>query len=91
MIINKYLLEKIKVDFTFILLINEKNLISRLSKRKKLNRYDKFNISFYKKAQNGFIKIAKRNKKKYMLINSNNSINKNKIKILNKIIKLLNI
>ena len=89
--INKFLLEKIKVDFTFLLLINEKNLISRLSKRKILNRYDKFNAFFYKKSQNGFINIAESNKKKYMLINSNNSINENKTKILNKIIKLLNI
>ena len=48
-------------------------------------------MSFYKKSQNGFINIAKSNKKKYMLINSNNSINENKTKILNKIIKLLNI
>ena len=90
-IINQLLLDKIIVNFTFLLLINNKNLISRLSKRKNLNRYDKLKSSFYKKAQNGFINLAKLNKKKYMLINSNNSINANKAKILNKIIKLLSI
>ena len=89
--INLYLLGKIKIDFTFLNLVNMTNLQSRLSKRKNLNRYDKFKISFYKKIQNGFIKIAKKNKKKYLIINSNDSIHKNKKIILNKTNKLLNI
>ena len=89
--INLYLLGKIKIDFTFLNLVNMTNLQLRLSKRKNLNRYDKFKISFYKKIQNGFIKIAKKNKKKYLIINSNDSIRKNKKIILNKTNKLLNI
>ncbi len=89
--INQYLLGKIKIDFTFLNLVNMTNLQSRLSKRKNLNRYDKFKISFYKKIQNGFIKIAKKNKKKYLIINSNDSIIKNKKIILNQTNKLLNI
>ena len=89
--INQYLLGKIKIDFTFLNLVNMTNLQLRLSKRKNLNRYDKFKISFYKKIQNGFIKIAKKNKKKYLIINSNDSIFKNKKIILNKTNKLLNI
>ena len=87
--LNNYLLEKIKIDFTFLNLVNMVNLKLRLSKRQNLNRYDNFKISFYKKIQNGFIKISKKNKKKYLLINSNDSINKNKKIILNKTNKLL--
>ena len=87
--LNNYLLEKIKIDFTFLNLVNMANLKLRLSKRQNLNRYDNFKISFYKKIQNGFIKISKRNKKKYLLINSNDSINKNKKIILSKTNKLL--
>ena len=87
--INQYLLGKIKIDFTFLNLVNMVNLKLRLSKRQNLNRYDNFKISFYKKIQNGFIKISKRNKKKYLLINSNDSINKNKKIILVKTNKLL--
>ena len=87
--LNDYLLEKIKVDFTFLNLVNMINLKLRLSKRQNLNRYDNFKISFYKKIQNGFIKISKKNKKKYLLINSNDSINKNKKIILSKTNKLL--
>ena len=87
--LNNYLLEKIKIDFTFLNLVNMVNLKLRLSKRQNLNRYDNFKISFYKKIQNGFIKISKRNKKKYLLINSNDSIDKNKKIILSKTNKLL--
>ena len=87
--LNDYLLEKIKVDFTFLNLVNMINLKLRLSKRQNLNRYDNFKISFYKKIQNGFIKITKKNKKKYLLVNSNNSINENKKIILNKTNKIL--
>ena len=87
--INKFLLKKIKVNFTFLNIVNKKNLLLRLSKRKKLNRYDKFSFKFYNKVQNGFVKIAKRNLKKYMIINSNIDIQDNKKIILSKINKLI--
>ena len=34
----------------------------RLKKRKKLNRYDKFNTVFYNKVQKGFLKFLKKRK-----------------------------
>ena len=89
--INNKLLKNIKVDFTFLNIVNKKNLKKRLLKRKSLNRYDNFNISFYEKVQKGFIKISKSNKNKYMIIDSNDKIKHNKIKIINKIKKLLNL
>ena len=90
-IINNYLLRKLKVNFTFLHIVNEKNLKLRLLKRKNLNRYDKFKYSFYKKVQKGFIKESNLNKKKYLIIDSNKKINENKKKILNKINKLIKI
>ena len=90
-LINNYLLKKIIVSFTFLHIVNEKNLKHRLLKRKVLNRYDKFKYSFYKKVQKGFVNRAKLNKKKYLTINSNIEINKNKKIIINKINKILNI
>ena len=60
-------------------------MILRLKKRKKLNRYDKFEYSFYSKVQNGYIKLLKKNPKKYMKINSNLDINFNKKLIISKI------
>jgi len=87
--INKKLLKNIKVDFTFLNIVNKMNLKKRLLKRKSLNRYDNFNVSFYDKVQKGFIKISKSKQKKYMIIDSNDEIKHNKLKILNKIKKLL--
>ena len=87
--INNFLLDKIKIDFTFLNIVNNKNMKIRLSKRKKLNRYDKFNNLFYKKVQDGFLKLVKKKPKKYMKIDSNLDINKNKKIIIDKIKNLI--
>ncbi|MDB9957188.1 dTMP kinase [Candidatus Pelagibacter sp.] len=87
--INNHLLRNIKIDFTFLNTVNLSNMTKRLRLRKKLNRYDKFNSKFYEKVQNGFIKISKKNPKKYIKINSNLDINFNENIILNKINDLI--
>jgi dTMP kinase len=87
--INDFLLKEISVDFTFLSTVSSKNMKIRLMKRKNLNRYDKFNSSFYEKVQKGFIKIFNKNPKKYMKINSNLGINYNKKIILDKINELI--
>jgi len=87
--INQLLLGKIKVNFTFLNLVNKINMAQRLSKRKKLNRYDKFKSLFYTRVQKGFIKIANKNPNKYLKINSNLDINVNKKIIISKIAKLI--
>ena len=87
--LNKYLLKNIKVNFTFLNIVNKKNLQERLKLRKSLNRYDKFKMSFYNKVQNGFLKLSKKQKNKYQLINSNLDIDKNEKLILNKIDRLI--
>ena len=87
--INDFLLKGINVDFTFLNLVTSQNMKRRLSKRKKLNRYDQFSVGFYKKVQDGFIKIQKKNPKKYMKINSNLNIDDNQNIILNKIKELI--
>ena len=87
--LNKYLLQNIKVSFTFLNIVNKKNLQKRLKKRKTLNRYDKFKISFYNRVQKGFIKLSKEQKNKYQFINSNLEIKKNEKLLLSKIDKLI--
>jgi len=88
-ILNRYLLKNIKVGFTFLNLVNKQNLYNRLKKRKSLNRYDKFNMFFYNKVQNGFLKLSNKQKKKYQLINSNLNIKDNEKLILSKIDRLI--
>ena len=83
--INNFLLKDIKVNFTFLNTVSQKNMKNRLIKRKNLNRYDKFNHIFYEKVQSGFLKILKKNPKKYMHVDSNLSIKHNEKIILDKV------
>ena len=87
--INDYLLKNFKVDYTFLNTVNKVNMISRLKLRKSLNRYDKFNNKFYENVQKGFLKLAKKNIKKYKIINSNLDIKYNQNQIIQKIKKLI--
>jgi dTMP kinase len=87
--LNNFLLTNIKVDYTFLNIVNKTNMFSRLKKRKKLNRYDLFDYSFYSKVQKGFIKIAKKKSSKYKIIDSNDNIKNNKQLVINTIKKLI--
>ena len=87
--INNHLLKNIKINFTFLNTVSHSNMRKRLRERKKLNRYDKFENSFYNKVQDGFLKLFKANRSRYMKIDSNKKIILNETKILNKIKKLI--
>ena len=88
-LINSHILKKFKVDFTFLNIIDQKNMIKRLKSRKSLNRYDKFKQKFYLKVQNGFLTLAKKNKKKYKIIDSNLDKKVNKLLVINELEKLI--
>ena len=88
-VINDHLLENMKIDFTFLNIVNKKNMVKRLKSRSILNRYDRFNIKFYEKVQRGFISLSKKKQKKYLIINSNLTPEFNKSIIIQKIKKLI--
>ena len=88
-ILNRFLLKNIKVNFTFLNIVNKKNLFQRLKNRKSLNRYDQFDMNFYNKVQKGFLKLSKLNKKSYKIIDSNLDIKKNEDLIINQLKKLI--
>lgn len=88
--IHKLILRGVKPNLTFVLKVSSKSSKERLKKRKTKNRYDNFSQSFYTKAQNSFLKIAK-NKKNYFVLNSsenNPNLEKEIFKIVRKIIKI---
>ena len=87
--LNSFILKSFKIDFTFLNIVNKANMHKRLKLRKSLNRYDKFKSTFYDKVQKGYLKIAKKNAKKYQIINSNLNIETNKLLIINKIERLI--
>ena len=88
--LNKFIIGKFNPYITFLSTVSNKNRIKRLKKRLNTNRYDNFNSIFYDKVQKGFLKISK-NKKKYILLDSNISTPddnlKKIIKTFKKIIK----
>ena len=87
--IHKHILRKVKPDLTFILKVNINKAMKRLKERKTKNKYDKFSKNFYIKVQNSFLKIAKKNKRRYFVIdNSKDSSNIEKI-IFSKFNKVL--
>ncbi len=88
-IINKYVLNNFKIDFTFLNLVSYKNMQKRLKLRYSLNRYDKFKKKFYNKVQKGFIKLSLRNKRKYLLIDSNLDKELNEKLVIERIKKLV--
>tara|TARA_B100001250_G_C19804430_1_gene792597 strand:- start:1292 stop:1906 length:615 start_codon:yes stop_codon:yes gene_type:complete len=86
---NDFIIGKFKPNLTFISIVDKINMQKRLNIRKNINKYDKFNYSFYKKVQKGFIKISKNNNK-YVIIDSNKkSIKENKEIILKKINEII--
>jgi len=87
--VHKHILRNIKPDLTFVLKIKISKALKRLKQRKKKNRYDKFSKNFYIKAQNAFIKIAKKNKKKYIILDNSTDSDKVEKIIFNKVTKLI--
>ena len=88
--IHKKILRGIKPNLTFILKVSPNSSKKRLLKRKSKNRYDNFSKSFYRKAQNSFLKIS-RNKSNYFTLNSSNNDNtleKEILKITSKYLKI---
>ena len=71
--IHKKILGNIKPDITFVLKVKKESFIKRLKNRKIKNRYDNFPVKFYLKAQNSFLKIAKKKKNYKVLESSENS------------------
>ncbi len=88
--IHKKILGKIKPNLVFILKVSAKSSKLRLKKRKSKNRYDNFSQSFYTKAQQSFLKIAKNKKNYFILDSSSNDVVLEK-KIFNIVKKYLNI
>ena len=88
--IHKFVLGSIKPDLTFVLKVNISKALRRLKKRKKKNRYDKFSKNFYIKVQNAFIKIAKKNTRRYCIVDNSEDSTKTERIIFDKFMQFLN-
>ena len=87
---NNFLLGNLRPNFTFLSIVNKKNMLNRLKLRKNKNKYDNFDYNFYNKVQRGFLKIANKNKSKYLILDTNkDNIKIIENKLINKIERIL--
>ncbi len=87
---NNFLLGNIRPNFTFLSIVNKNNMLNRLKLRKNKNKYDNFNYNFYNKVQKGFLKIANKNKSKYLILDTNkDNLKIIENKLINKIDKII--
>ena len=79
---------KFHADLTIILDMDVSECLNRIKKRKSgIQKYEKMSINFHKKIRNGFLKIAKKNKKRYFILDADQDpkkINKKILEIINK-------
>ena len=88
--VHKHILRTIKPDLTFILKTNISKAMQRLKKRKKKNRYDRFSKNFYDKVQKSFLKIARKDKKKYIIVDNSFDTPETQKIIFRKFLKVFN-
>ena len=87
---NNFLLGNLRPNFTFLSIVNKKNMLKRLKLRKNKNKYDKFDYNFYNKVQKGFLKIANKKKSKYLILDTNkDNLKIIENKLINKIERIL--
>ena len=87
---NNFLLGNLRPNFTFLSIVNKKNMQKRLKLRRNKNKYDKFDYNFYNKVQKGFLEIANKNKSKYLILDSNkDNLKIIETKLINKIERIL--
>ena len=87
---NNFLLGNIRPNFTFLSIVNKNNMLNRLKLRKNRNKYDNFDYNFYNKVQKGFLKIANKNKSKYLILDTNkDNLKIIENKLINKIDKII--
>ena len=70
---QNYIIKNYKPNLVIVLKSTFKTIFSRIKKRKKINKFDKLNINFYKKAQNAFIERAKKKKNYHIFDSSQNT------------------
>ena len=69
--LHKKLLNNFMPSKTFLFILSSNEIINRLKKRNKKNKYDKEDINFHKKVLNGYKKISI-NENRFVTINASN-------------------
>ena len=89
-IIQNYIVKDLKPDLTIVLKSGLSTILKRINNRKNNNKFDKLENNIYKKAQSAFINLAKKNKKKYIVLDSSKNTNELEKIILKIVLKRIN-
>lgn len=84
--ITKIAVGNVKPNLTFFLDITPENGIERKAKYKTLDRFERKSKDFHIKVREGYLKLAKQNKNRYVVIDANAPIED----IFNKIVSIFN-
>ena len=83
---QKYIIGNLKPHLTIVLKSNIRTIYKRIKKRKKNNKFDKLKTIFYRRAQNAFLYLAKKNKN-YLVFDSSKNTSELEKKILSVVLK----
>lgn len=72
--IRKNSIGDFKPDITFLINIDVEKTFERIHNRINNNRYESMNLAFHQRVQKGFLKIAKKNKDRFRIIDGTQSI-----------------
>jgi len=86
---QKYILKDLKPNLTIVLKATFDSIFSRIKRRKKNNKFDKLKMHFYKKAQNAYLYLARKNKNYFVFDSSKNTSDLEK-QIFNLVLKKIN-
>jgi len=86
---QKYILKDLKPHLTIVLKSDFKVIYSRIKKRTTVNKFDKLKTSFYEKAQNAFLLLAKK-KNNYLVYDSSKNTPELENIILSIVLKKIN-
>ena len=86
---QKYILKNLKPHLTIVLKSNFKTIFNRIKKRKKNNKFDKLKKNFYKKAQDAYVLLCKKNSSHFLFDSSESTpqLEKDILKLVLKKIK----
>lgn len=88
--LNAIVTNNIKPDITFFIKISPETSVERLSKQQViLDRLENNELNFYKKVSDGYDEIIKEDRKRFIVIDGNLSIDEMNIKIIHEFEKIL--
>jgi dTMP kinase len=82
---QKYILQNLRPNLTIVLKANFNAIYERIKKRKNNNKFDKLKKNFYKKAQNAYLLLSKKNKN-YLVFDSSKNTSELEKKIFSNVL-----